>query len=268
MRPNKVLLFFAALILFAPACITGNPLQPTPAAAPTEALTITPSPTRTAIPSPLPAYPTGESIPLWVTDFADPILAEVADRKPDFEDDFSRNRGWLNMMPGLVWPLYAERYDGMLFLRLPEGTKDSILYNSRINRRNFVLTLEFRFVHNQPDDAVRFQFSQPPDQSIAFDFSNNRNWKFQWGSENNLQSTAGIYDHFPPERIPLTIIMNGTQCAVYLNSDPLTYSSNCRINPLHESAVTFRLLSDNGSDVTANFDNLNLWDLDNIPNLP
>jgi|GEM_PF-6675224 len=155
MRPNKVLLFFAALNLFAAACITGNPLQPTPAAAPTEALTITPSPTRTAIPSPLPAYPTGESIPLWVTDFADPILAEVADRKPDFEDDFSRNRGWLNMMPGLVWPLYAERYDGMLFLRLPEGTKDSILYNSRINRRNFVLTLEFRFVHNQPDDAVR-----------------------------------------------------------------------------------------------------------------
>jgi hypothetical protein len=212
-----------------------------------------------------------EPIPLWVTGFAEPILTEVARRKPDFQDDFSLNRGWLNVLSQAPLPLYAERQDGMLFLKLTEGAGDSILYNPRINRTDFVLTMELRFVHDQPDDTVRFQFDQFPNQRITFDLSNNRNWKFQWDSQNDTQFASGIYEHFPPENIPVTILMRGAQCAVYLNNDPLAYSSNCRADRATHSkgwAVTFRLLRDNSRAVTVNFDNLKLWDLDKIPDFP
>lgn len=271
MRQNKFLFPFVVTILFTLACIAVNLPQPTPTAAPTVTRTATPFPTQIATPTLFPVNLKVEPIPSWATDFANPIIAIVANRRPDFHDSFSPKRKWFNVMSGYSLPLYAEIHDGMLFLRLPEGTRDSILYNPIMNRRNFVLTLELRFDHDQPDDTVRFQFDQSPDQSIAFDLSNNRNWKFQWGSRNNRQSVGGIYEHFPPERIPVTIIMQGTQCAVYLNNDPLTYSDNCRTSPTFLSPkwfVSFRLIRNTSHAVTVNFDNLKLWDLDKIPGLP
>ncbi len=81
----------------------------------------------------------------------------------------------------------------------------------------------------------------------------------------------GIYEHFPPEHIPVTIIMLDTQCAVYLNHDPLTYLNDCRTAPTVELdvwAASFRLLRDTRLAVSVNFDNLKLWDLDKIPDLP
>lgn len=242
-----------------------------PAATPTESWTVTSPVTRIAIQTPFQVNLKAEPIPLWVTEFADPILAAVVNRKPDFQDDFSLNRGWLNVRSGVVQPRYAEIQDGMLFLKLPERTRDSILYHPKLNRRNFLLTLDLIFDHDQPDDTVRFQFDRSPGQSVALDLANNRNWKFHWGLQDNWQFMAGIYEHFPPDHIPVTIIMRDTQCAVYLNNDPLMYLSNCRASPTFEShvwAVSFRLLRDNGRAVAVNFDNLKLWDLDKTSGLP
>ncbi|MBI5354346.1 MAG: hypothetical protein HZB50_17030 [Chloroflexi bacterium] len=271
MRSSKVFFLFLPTILLILACNVGNIPQPTPTVMPTETRTVTASPTRTVILTPLPVDPTAVSIPLWVTDFADPILMKIVDRTPDFQDDFSLYRGWLNVMSGVDGYVYAERENGMLFLRLPERTQDSILYNPRLNLTNFVLTLELRFDHDQPEDTVRFQFDQFPNQSVALDLSNNTNWKIHWGFQDSSQSMAGVYGHSPPENVPVTILMRGTQCAVYLNNDPLTYSGNCRADSTSRShgwVVSFRLLSDNESAVAVSFDNLKLWDLDKIPDLP
>jgi hypothetical protein len=272
MRLRKSLLSLLT-VLWMQACGSGSPAQSqsTSTTGPAETQTRTPLPTRTAFPTPFPTYLQTTPVPEWVTGFADPILAAVVNRKPDFQDDFSRYRGWINILSGMDGYFYAERYDEMLLMRLPELTKESAFYNPRINRTNFVLTLEFRFNHDQPDDTVRFQFDQSPDQSITFDFSNNRNWKFQWGPVEKAHFMAAIYEHFPPERVPLTIIMWGTQCAVYLNNDPLTYSSACRTLPVIQSekwVASFRLLRDHGPVVVVNVDNLKLWDLDKIPDLP
>lgn len=272
MRPNKILLPFIAVILFTLACIAGNFPQPILPAMPTETRSVTPPPIRIAIPTPFPANLKAEPIPLWVTDFAEPIIKATANRTPNFRDDFSlKRKGWFNVMSGIARPLYAEIHDGILFLNLPERTKDSILYNPNMNRRNFVLTLDLRFDHDQPNDTVQFQFNQSPDQSVSIDLSNNRNWKFQWGFQNNRQSVAGRYEHFPPEYIPVTIIMQDSQCAVYFNNDPLTYSDSCRTISTFQSHVwvaSFRLLRNTGHAVAVNFDNLKLWDLDKIPGLP
>jgi hypothetical protein len=271
MKSNKVLLPFITTILITVACLASNLPRPIPPAMPTEMPTVFPPPTLIVVPTLIPANLKPTPIPLWVTEFADPIIAAVANRNPDFQDDFSLNRRWLNVKSGDVRPIYAETHDGMLFLKLPEKTRDSILYNPEINRRNFVLTGDLRFNHDQPDDTVRFQFDRSPDQSVALDLSNNRNWKFHWGFQDDRRSMAGIYEHFPPEQIPVTIIMQGAQCAVYFNNDPLMYLSNCRASPTFQSHVwvaSFRLLGNTGRAITVNFDNLKLWDLDKIPNLP
>lgn len=272
MKSNKGILPLIIMVLFALACSAVLPpypfraLSPTPVPVPTATRSATVLPTQTIMPTLPPAYPDAEPLPLWMTDFADPILAAVADRRPDFQDDFSIHRGWLNVMTGSE-PVLAKRYDGMLFLNLPERTKDSIFYNPKLNRKNFVLTLDLRFYHDQPYDTIRFQFDGGTNQAVRLDLSNNRNWKFQWGDPGNPQFASGIHEHFPPEHIPVTVIMRGSQCAVYLNNDPLVYSDACGIGQSNWSA-SFHLIRDTGEAVVINLDNLKLWDLDKIPNLP
>ncbi len=266
---KRTLTLFVMTILFTLACMVGD-LTPQTSSITLPEMTneqqVTSSaPTKVTVPTPFSTDLAEVLVPAWVTDFANPILISTADRRPNFQDDFSRYRGWLHQISGVDGSLYAELQDGMMLLELPERTEESFVYNPKINRRNFVLTLDLRFYHDQPNDTVRFQFDQSADQSIAFDLSNNRNWEFRWGDASAAQATSGIYQHFPPEHVPVTIIMQGTKCAVYLNHDPLTYSDNCRAAPTSQSkawTVNFRLIRDTTSTVIVNFDNLKLWDLD------
>ncbi len=151
MRP-KLLLPIIVVLLFLLACIAGNfPIAASTVPSP-EPLTVTPLPTQTASPTPLAINLTGAPIPVWITEFADPIMEAIADRKPDFHDDFSRDRGWLNVISGFPLPRYADRQDGALILKLSKGTHDSIFYNPRIDLKNFALTFNLRFNHDQPND--------------------------------------------------------------------------------------------------------------------
>lgn len=273
MSPRKFLLLIAPTILFTIAClVVGEATQPTPTALPTEPWrTATPRPTLAAAPAPFSTNPNETPIPVWVTDFAKPILATIADRKPNFQDDFSQYRGWRNVTSKVDGYVYAERFNETLFLNLPEKTAESFYYNPRLDRSNFVLALDLRFFHNQPEDTVRFQFDQSPNWRVVFDLSNNRKWGFQWGAQGNPQIISGAYAHFPPEHIPLTFIMQGTQCAVFINNDPLIYANDCGVSPgssLNAWKATFHLLRDHGQAVIVNFDDLKLWDLDRIALLP
>jgi hypothetical protein len=223
------------------------------------------------MPTLVPEYPKETPAPAWVTEFADPILAAVADQRPAFQDDFSIYHGWRSVMSGVEGYVTAERIDGMLYLRLPERTEDSFVYNPKLDRRNFVLTLDLRFAHDQPEDTVRFQFDQSPDQSISLDLTNNNKWTFQWGAQDSLQFRSGVFKQFPPDHLPVMILVQDNQCAVFLNDDPLVYSSNCRTSTTSHSqewTVTFRLIRDNARAVVVNFDNFKMWDLDKISGLP
>jgi hypothetical protein len=273
MKTNKLLLPVGVVILFSFACALINFPQAEPnfTVLPTETLTETPSPTQIPLPTPTPTYIEATPVPEWVTDFGDPILELVITQAPDFQDDFSVYRQWFIRLSGVAGYTYAERYDEMLLLRLPEKTQNSIIFNPQINRINFVLNLDLRFNHDQPNDTIRFQFDGFPNQVVSFDLSNNRNWIFQWGTQDNLQSLFGIYPHFPPEHVPVTIIMFESQCAVYLNNDPLLYVDDCRNQPafgLDTWITSFRLIRDTKNAVVINLDNLKLWDLDKISDLP
>jgi hypothetical protein len=193
------------------------------------------------------------------------------DLQPDLQNGYALlNKGWFYIIPDSSKnPFYAHIDNGTLLLKLPEGKekRDLWVYNPKLNLKNFVLSFDFQFEETQPDDKVRFQFSQTADQSVALDLSKNQTWEMHWGSNADWQSTTGTFNYFAPERITVLIIMQGEACAVYLNDAPLTYLSNCRTASIvyaSPQAVKFHLIAEPGHFAAVTIDNVKLWDLDKI----
>ena len=85
---------------------TNNTATPTITTTPTSTVTTTATitPTRTPFPT-----ATVTPIPTWVTEFAEPILAAIQDRTPDFQDDFSQDQGWIHKNNSkLPWCSFSE----------------------------------------------------------------------------------------------------------------------------------------------------------------
>jgi hypothetical protein len=191
------------------------------------------------------------------------------DLQPDLQEGYALlNKGWFFIMPDSQRnPFYAHVDSGMLVLKLPEGkiNKDLKVYNPYLAYKNFVLKLDFEFLDTQPDDAIRFEFNQSADQSIALDLSKNKTWTFHWGYHNDWQSQTGTYEYMTPENINVVIIVRDTTCAVYVNNDPLEYFENCRTEAVFQAspqAVSFHVLGEPGYTSVITVDNVELWDLD------
>lgn len=282
MRPIRLLYLLIGILLFSLAC-TESELPQAPqsiASMPTD-ITQPQAPTRVpALPPPPSLPPLTPAIeaavfPLWVTNFADPILASLVGRRPDFQDEFMRlNRGWFYEAVGSpINPYYAHIGDGVLILKLPEGQEktDLKIYNPTLNRNNFVLSFDLRFGETQPDDFVRFQYNPTADHVFSLDLSKNKNWNFRWLINNDWKSITGTYDQFPPERINVKFIVQGSECGVYLNHTPLDYSENC-ISESNQKpalqAVSFHLITMPGYTAIVYIDNVKMWDLDEAPVFP
>jgi len=216
------------------------------------------------------------SPPAWRKLFGPEMALATArptlDLQPDLQNGYSLlNKGWFYIVPDSPRnPLYAHIDYGSLLIKLPEGKekKDVWVYNPKLTLKNFVLSLDFQFEDTQPGDTLRFQFNQTADQSVALDLSKNQTWAIHWGAQDSWQSITGTFNYFPPERISVDFLMQGKECAVYLNNIPLTYLSDCRAGPIayaSPSAVTFHLLAEPGHTAAVTVDNVKLWDLDRVP---
>lgn len=273
MTSGKFQILAGLAVLFSVNCMAVDLVQPHPPGPPTQKATTSPMPTLTPMPALPSPTPDGEvTAPEWVADFSDPILKALAGRVPDFKDDFSGyNLGWFYVMPGShAGPYYARIQDEALPLEVTEesGRGNSMAYNPWLIRRNFVLDLDVRFGATATRDVLRFKFDQSADRTVELDLSRNENWSIDWNLRNDLQNASGTYDHFPPERIDVMVIMQGSECAVYLNRDPLAYLKDCRPGPLTRPsplAVSFHLLAARESGAEVILDNVKLWDLDKIP---
>ena len=303
-RFSTLTLYFLSLALFVTACVGGEATATVlPVATefipPLDEPTPIPFTGRTPFPTPssLPAVNQASTSPEWVADFSDPILANLVNRKPDFQDDFKLvciynsqwldncptedempnfiddlsvlNRGWFYRIPGSTsGPFYSDLKYETLFLNSPKGKsdRDLMVYNPYLLHENFVLSFDFQFKETQPDDFVRFQFNQSKDQSVNLDLWKNKSWSF-YGP---LQEVSGAFDYFPPELINITIIMLGRECAAYLNDVPFAYLNDCRSEAVVGSfpwAVSFHVIAAPGHVARAAIDNVKLWDLDKIKEL-
>lgn len=141
---------------------TDPPVTPTPSVAASRApsvsppSTVTPAPTSTALTTftPRPTLrPTRTSTPqpAWVADFAEPILAAIANQPPDFQDDFSTRAGeWT----GAEWCADAR-------LKYVDG--EMVLSDCHVERKmwyaDFVVEMDVRFPPgSSPDSQMRFNY--------------------------------------------------------------------------------------------------------------
>ncbi|MEK7786102.1 MAG: protein kinase, partial [Chloroflexota bacterium] len=124
------------------------PTTPTPTSTPTAPPTVTPTPTvrPTRTPTPQPA---------WVTDFAEPILAAIANRQPDFQDDFSsRAGGWTRSDSCAEWKL--KYVDGEMVVSACHVSRE-MWYT------DFVIEMDARFLPGSSTDTEnqwRFHYRQ------------------------------------------------------------------------------------------------------------
>jgi len=220
-------------------------------------------------------YQSNEDNQSSISELALATARPTLDLQPDLQNGYSLlNSGWFYIVPDSSKnPFYAHIDSGALVLNLPQGkeNKDFWVYNPYFLQRNFVLQFDLEFYETQPQDTFRFQFEQGGDESFAFDLTKNKTWAFHWGAQNARQSREGIHGHLSFVPIRVLVIAYGTRCAVYLNNTPLDYFENCRVDssakPFLKSA-TFHILAEPGHSSVMTIDNVMMWDLDKIPNLP
>ena len=135
MKQHKLFQRVVAVILFSfllVGCsmyLSQDTSSPTPVdAIQTSKPTFTPTVSKTLSPSVTPSRrptATATPFPAWVTDFAEPILTAIANRPPDFQEDFSQaSTAW--QQEKIDFPTEGVISDGVLILSaVPVNGKDA-----------------------------------------------------------------------------------------------------------------------------------------------
>jgi hypothetical protein len=211
---------------------------------PTSTLVLSPSPTLTRTPRPT---ATNTPIPAWVTDFAEPILAAIKDRKPDFQDDFSSDEPkgwWAPLQAGADTPISIE--EGVM--RLIGGGTASNIYLQR--QSNFVYQVDI----------------SRPNSSRTNIRINNRNSIYLvrngWGTCRDWSDCGNNYSFSFNSKILVTIIVKDTQAGYYLMGVPVFHYTDTDLGG--DTWATPMI----DCDTSCEIDNVKFWNLDKIPNLP
>ncbi len=219
---------------------------PVSSSTPTVSSTLTPSFTS----SPRPTHtPTAQ--PDWVTDFAQPIIAAIADRTPSFQDDFGLgSAGWeKDWCEGSI-----EYIEGEL-----------VITNCRIFRpntdwRDFALEIDMRFLESTDSStewAIHFRdlgnsghvLSLYHHGSLAISFTNAKGTSNRTEFGNSSLSNDQIHH--------ILLIGKGNRFAFYLDGQPLYYAEN--------DAYRFGRFVFFAESGAAAMDNFRIWDISNIP---
>jgi len=231
---------------------------PRPTATRTKVPTSTPSPTPrpTATPAPVP-------VDVQVRTFADPILSAIANRSPDFEDDFSTaDRGWDLHIHGEAGPKdRLEIIDGVVRMTLFDGAI-GVLNHDGLTHRSFVIEFDFRQVSDS-DGARQSFYVRIPDGGIGLTVeSDTGSWNLsKWYSkpydDRHVVRPIG-------EPTSVVIVVRGPQLAVYLSHVPVAYVRDQVLDLPHDTWFMCEGLP----DTVCEFDNVRVWNLDNVPGLP
>jgi hypothetical protein len=262
--PNKkrlrvTFLLLTALVLLACGLFSSSdptpaPIQPTDTPVPPTDTSTPPPPTVTLPPpSPRPTI-TATPAPEWMTDFAEPILAEISSRPPDLKDDFSHDTN--------AWELHAWQAEWRKSIKDDEMVlMDAGAIYQGINFHDYVVAVSARQIKSgwHGIDFANYPWHQPssPEQ-IGF------NCSFKvWGR--NVHFGCGIYGEHtdinkeitnPPTHTFLLIVKGG-RIATYLDNKPIGYFEDDRYRLYRGSVPYVALFSEN---VTA-FSEFKVWNI-------
>lgn len=194
--------------------------------------------------------------PEWVTDFAEPLLAEIEDKPPSFEDDFSSfKQEWLTIDEGAQYE-EIPWIDGALHLR---GNEPYL--HLEMDTKDFIAQLQFKPVKLS---GGKFYIFLNDSHFINFDLGESEEYEIvpsssmsdAWYSPNN--------NTWPGTRAPreLTLILKDGKLAIYLDRQPLNAAANFSIEE-----IDFNLGVSYG-DSTVEVDNFRYWDLSTVESKP
>lgn len=192
--------------------------------------------------------PPSASTESWVTDFAEPILSAISKQSPTIDDNLDSNLGdWTQDSYCKGFPK-VKFENGEAIVSCSDATRSNMAY------KDFVLELDIRFMDSDKENP-------------RFDIFYRNNTLFTINPDGTLEAFYGgntisekAYGDQRPNRI--LIIVKGNRCALYVNDQPVNYYED---NPNKYYSRERIIFWPNGPVA---LDNLKIWDLEKIPNLP
>lgn len=219
--------------------------------------TLEPSPSSTLTRTPRPTR-TNTALPSWVTNFAEPILAAIKDRKPDFQDDFSTDtkRWYLNSLgvTGRDW-IKAVLIDKGVMRLQGEFSVSNYYF---LYKPNIVLQVD---ILPPITSTVAVSLTSPPFEGDPdkIQLDPNNEWSVRHIPD-SIAIASGTYNG--GQKTQIMVIVKDSQVAFYINGVPVAYQEIPILSDYKKSERQF------GCSGTCYFDNVKFWNLDNIPNLP
>ena len=196
--------------------------------------------------------------------FAEPILKAIANRKPDFADDFST--------AGKGWGIEGEPKEGSAIqggvarLRVSDGSAS--LGNEALNRKDFVLQVDARVAEGDKATQLIVNFHNLSSEYWFYLTFNSTSgaWnvnKRLAGQQPTLASGQGNVSSFG-ESTRVMIVARGPQAAIYLNGIPAAYFEDAGF----DTSGGTGLFCQSPGQAVCEFDNVKFWNLANVPGLP
>ncbi len=201
--------------------------------------------------------------------FAAPILAAIANKPPNFEDDFSNQSGG--------WKAYSQDQSGYVngefSIVAPPAATGSVSCNGtppspRFESSDLVLEIDGRAdLSSQADWIVNFRAGQ---QGTGYGLSIANGYLKILRSDSqqtvNLSPQEGYRVHRPADGNHVQIIAKGSRIAISANGEPIALVIDPQ--PLQGGGVSLVVCNHSSTQVEARFDNLKIWDISDLPAPP
>jgi len=243
--------------------VSRNKATPEPALTPSATHTVTP--TETIMPSVTPTqtpHPTATAThpPAWVTNFADPVLAAIADRPPDFQDNFDNNSsGWRHLETNPC----GQR------IKIVEG--ELVFTDCRGNHANtaysdFVLELDARFLPETKSNQAAW-YVQFRDGIYYLSVNMYGLIYFVTDGKERIDLEIPISAKSGPATNHLLLIAKGSQIAFYFNGAPFYYTNGASYTT--QKGIVIGCWGESPTNLSrpcvVAFDNFKIWNISDLP---
>ena len=216
--------------------VSVNPSSTFTMSPPTETVEPSPSPTLTITPRPT---ATNAPIPVWVTNFAEPIIKDIQSREPDFQDSFEKKSNF-----------WAPRDWCASHFKVENGVlkfSECHVYWTR-NYDNFAVTFDLLLSGSQQFNFYVRQTSSFPGCSFGFQTGGRVFWECFHPSY-SIRDLPNKYGSIKN----ILIIVQSNQFALFVNESPITLIE-----------VDILKYGDSWLAGSGQIDNFKLWKLDGV----
>lgn len=198
--------------------------------------------------------------------FAEPILQAIANRPPDFEDDFSVNRGWQ------LFELWDVIDSGVLKINVPEGETYGSARHSQMLASDFVFQVDVRadVLESIPERVSKADILLRERASVGGSYSLSllpqlAKWEIYDHVDGAQLATGSLPDLVSMGQwMKIVVVARGNQFAVFINDQPIAYFVDDTI-PDGQNKLG---AGGGGGRADVKFDNVKFWNLENVPGLP